>query len=231
MYHQLIINFFEIVAALSGTLFITKYREDKYSRYLVYFLWFTVLFELIFAWLPLGIDSIEFLYPLKGSVFENNIWVYNIYDIISFSVYMTFFNSYIESKKQKKIIQYIIVSFVIYLTIGLFCWGDFFVEVSSVNFSLGAIMLMMIIAFFLFQILQSEKILNFYKMLPFYIGIGALVFHLSVTPILIYAKYYSNSKSPEFVQLYDLILTSANIFMYTCYTIGFMVCLRKNKSY
>ncbi|MBQ0734155.1 hypothetical protein [Aquimarina celericrescens] len=231
MYYQLIINFFEIVAAVSGTIFLIKCRGSNHSRYLVYFLWFTVFFELIFAWLPYGVEIYESLAFLRNSIFEENIWIYNLYDIVSFSFYMIFFISFIERQKIRKMAMIAVSSFVIYLILSLIFFVDFSTEVSSINFSLGSLILLIIIASFFFQMLQSEKILNFYKIIPFYIGIGALIFHLSVAPILIYSKYYSNAKSPEFVKVYDLILTTANIFMYTCYTIGFIICLKKKKSY
>ncbi len=231
MYTLVIINLVEIVAAIAGTIYITRYREEKQSRYLIIFLWLTILMELTLGWLPAGVYFLELFSSLKDTMFEDNIWVYNSYDIISFVFYFLFFSSLKELQKVRVISVLLSVSFVIFAVLNLYFSGNFFTEPSSLNFLIGSIFILLHIIYFFFQILQSEQILDFYKIIFFYVAIGTLVFHLSVSPILIYSKYFSNAKSPEFVQIYKIILSAANIFLYTCYTIGFMVCLKKNKSY
>ncbi|MDH7444117.1 hypothetical protein [Aquimarina sp. 2201CG14-23] len=227
----LIINFFEIVTAIFGTVYIKKYREDKISRYFVYFLWFTALFDTFFGWMPSLIENYDQLFFLKDTFLYKNHWAYNSYDIISFSFYLFFFLNFIESTKAKKIGVYSIILFIVTSLLNLILSGVFFESPALFSLILGTLLLLFFIIYFYFQVLQSDKILDFYKILVFYISVGALVFHILVNPIFIYGEYYSNTKSPEFVEIYRSILTFANIFMYTCYTIGFIVCSRKNRSY
>ncbi|MBG6132233.1 hypothetical protein IWQ47_004124 [Aquimarina sp. EL_43] len=231
MIYQIVINIFEITAALVGIFYIQKYREDKFSRYFVYFLWLTVFVELVFGWLPRGIENIEIFNGMKDSIFSHNQWIYNIYDIISFSFYLFFFIGQINSVRIKKYGKVLIIIFVFLAIINLSITDIFFEAVSAFNYVFGSLLIFLFISYYFFHLLISDTILAFYKTLPFYIGVGCLLFYLIVTPIFIYGSYYSNAKSPEFVNVYAQILTAANIFMYTCYTIGFIVCSKKNKSY
>lgn len=231
MIFLVLINLFEFIAALVGTVYITKCRGDRISRYFVYFLWFTTLFDTFFTWFPVLIKNYDRLLFLKDTFLFKNHWAYNSYDLISFSFYLFFFLNFIESVKIKRIGGYLIITFLFTSLLNLFFSGVFFKSPALFGLIVGTLLLLVFIVYFYFQVLQSDKILNFYKILVFYISVGALVFHLLVNPIFIYGEYYKTAKSPEFVGIYRSILIFANIFMYTCYTIGFIVCYKKNKSY
>ncbi|RZS92488.1 hypothetical protein EV197_2626 [Aquimarina brevivitae] len=220
----------EIVAAVVGTMYIQKYREDRFSRYFVYFLWFIAIFDTTFGWLPTLIGNYKTLAFLRESFLAENQWAYNLFDLISFSFYLSFFTHYIESLTIKRISKSLTIGFVLSAIIYLVFSGSFFDSPSLFGLIIGTFLLVSLIILFYLQILQSETILNFYKFLPFYISIGALVFHVVVNPIFIYGQYYEK-RSPEFIQVYRFILTAANIFMYTCYIIGFIICSKKKKSY
>lgn len=225
-----VINLFELLAATIGTIYITKYREDRITRYFVYFLWFTVLFDTFFGWFPSLIINNEQLCFLEETFLYDNHWAYNSYDIISFSFYLFFFLNFIESTRVKKIGFFLILFFIITSLLNLIFSGVFFKSPALYSLILGTLLLLIFIVYFYFQVLQSDKILDFYKVLVFYISVGALVFHILVNPIFIYGEYYSE-ESPNFHEIYRSILTFANIFMYTCYVIGFIICYKKNKSY
>ncbi len=228
---QIIINVFEVVAAVVGTVYISKYREDYLSRYFVYFLWFTVFVELVFGWLPAAIYFFKAFSFLKDTIFKHNAWAYNIYDLISFSFYLFFFLRLIEKKKFRKIGYSVVYVFLGYAILGvLFSDFSFWLD-PMVNSVIGTFLLLLCVIMYYFQLLLSNSILNFYKSIPFYVSVGALVFHLTINPLFIYENYYKSELNPEFVYVNRIILTLINIFMYTCYIIGFIICLRRNKSY
>ncbi len=231
MIYQLIINVVEIMAVISGAIYVNKYREDNSSRYLFYFLFFTLFIELIFGWLPRVIGRMEILRFLENSILSNNEWIYNIYIITKFLFYTFYFNLFLKKRELRNIMIFGMFLFLISTVINLIFSKVFFVTISSYTYITGSLLLMLSVLFYFFEVLKSDEILNFHKTIVFYISIGTLIFHLCVTPLFIYSKYYKIEKSPEFVQVYQIILTAANIFMYSCYTIGFLVCSRKNKSY
>ncbi len=228
---QIIINIFEILAASAGTIYITKYRDKSYIRYFVIFLWLTVFIEIVFGWLPSCIHFFDSFSGLKNTMFANNNWAYSIYDVISYSFYSFFFWSLIENVRFKAISKFVIVSYIIVAILNL-AFNEFSFDTNSYpNVIIGTLILLLVIFYYYYQLLQSDLILNFYKSFPFYVSVGLLTFHLILNPIAIYQSYYNSNSNPDFVEVYRYILTATNIFMYTCFTIGFLVCLKKNKSY
>ncbi len=220
------------MAAIVGAIYITKYRVDNLTRYFVYFLWITVFVEVVFGWFTVCIYHFESFSFFKGTFLEkNNYPIYNLYYIVSFAFYIFYFRNYFKKKEFIVSSNLMILLYVVGSVVSLFLTDAFFLRVSSFIYIVGSILIFLGVIFYFFEIFKSDKILTFYKSITFYVSIGAIIFHLSVTPIFIYGSYYSNSKDPEFVQIYKIILTVANIFMYTCYTIGFIICSRKNKSY
>lgn len=230
MIYQIIINFFEIAAVISGLVCISRYRKSSSFRYLVYFLLFTLLIEIVFGWLPTLIESFVFLEFLKDSLLSKNQWIYNSYDVISFSFYLSYLAMHIKSLKVKKNSFYLIGIFILLTIVNLISSDVFFNSVSSFNYILGSFLIFIFASYYFYQLLISDNILAFYKQMPFYVATGCLLFYLIVTPVFIYSSYYSK-KSPEFVHLYALTLTIANIFMYSCFIFGFTICYRKSKSY
>ncbi len=227
----IIINLFELIAAIAGTVYIRKYRVEKSTRYFVLFLWFNVFIEIIFGWLPTFIENFEFLHFLQDTIFAKNKWIYNTFEVITTLFYLLYFNSLYESGKFKKIGIRIVFIYLFFSVFNLVFSDVFYTSSSAPNSIFGTLLLVLFIMYYYYQILQSDKILNFYKSIPFYVSVGVLVFHLIVNPIFIYEQYYSHSVSYEFVRVFLTILTIVNIFMYSCYIIGFLVCYKKNNSY
>ena len=57
--------------------------------------------------------------------------------------------------------------------------------------------------------------------LTFYVSVGLLIYYLSVMPIYIYQSYVQTSS--EYREIYNVILKSLNFFLYSMFTIGFIV--------
>ena len=225
-----VINLFEILAAIVATKYSKKYQDDKLSWYFSLFLWFTVAIEIIFGWLPAAINKVESLSFLKDTFLNYNPWAYDLYNIMSFSFFLFYFLTVLSKNrclgKRDFSIIFVFVCFCILIHITF----DFFSPISSNLVSiLGTLFLSIVIIVFYLKMLKSDLILNFYKILPFYVSIGILIFNLVVNPIFIYQSYYSIKKSPEFVELFKLVIMSANIFMYTCFIFGLIICSKPNK--
>ncbi len=221
---------FELSACVAGTLYISKYRDELNSRYFVYFLWLTFGVEAI-GTIP-GLIYYYDMFPfLKETWFESNHWLQNVYLIINFSFYVWYFNLQYKTKTFKRISKIVITIYIVLSILNLVFSDVYFKSISSFTYIVGTMLVMIFGFIYLFEVLQSDKILIFYKMIPFYVVLGSIIFHLLSTPLFIYSKYYSMEKSPEFVDIRKIILNSAIFFMYTCYTIGFLVCYKKNNFY
>ena len=81
----------------------------------------------------------------------------------------------------------------------------------------GALIILLCTIFYFIEILQSEKILIFYKSLNFYISAAIFIWWLIVTPIVFYDIYMSNSDW-NFIFLRWQIYLFANIIMYLTFT-------------
>ncbi|MCW8981918.1 MAG: hypothetical protein OQJ83_11085, partial [Altibacter sp.] len=82
---------------------------------------------------------------------------------------------------------------------------------------------------FYFELLRSDMLLQLKHFLPLYISAGVLVFNLCVTPIDIFSEYFKNNTF--LVELKVYVYLYANIFMYSSFIIGFIVCSKKKRSY
>ncbi len=218
----------ELLSASIGLCYLKKYRES-WSRYFVFFLCFTFLFELM-GFLTTQISD-DFLSFLMGTNFEKNHWLYNPFIIFNFLFYFLFFTAKLESTKIKSAFKYLAVFYLGTSVLNLIISDFFFSKISSYSFIVGSIFLLISVLYYFFEVLQSDNILIFKSSFAFYVAVGALVFHLCVSPLVIYSIYLTEASNPVFVKINVYIFTIANIFMYTCYSIGFVVCSKENKSY
>lgn len=215
----------EFLAAISGSYYLAKHPGAKpATKLFVYFLWITFWVEIIglyttYAYFT-NYKNLEFL---ENSPFERNYWLYNIYNIFSYLTYFTFFILNLESKKLKRALIVLAFFFAGTATINLIFSGIFFMAFSAYTHIIGTIIILLCISAYYYEMLSSERILKFYKDLVFYISVGALVFHLSSTPLFIYSKYFT-MQSPDFVDLYGLTLKTVNLLLYGIIILGFIVC-------
>jgi hypothetical protein len=221
----------ELLAATAGTYYLKKNTEASNSTfYLVYFLWFTFILEVIAIYSPIAyFTDCEYFGFVYDTVFERNIWLYNIYSLISFSFFVYYIMSLLKSKAQKKTITLILYIYLIIGVLNLILSDVFFKEDSVFTAIAGTLLLLLVNVLFYFDLLKSNQILNLKKQLPIYISVGVLVFYLCVTPIDLFSQYFKRVNE-LFVNVKAIIYIIANIFMYTTFTIGFLVCAKKNNS-
>ncbi|GHC57977.1 hypothetical protein [Ulvibacter litoralis] len=221
--------------ALEVIAFITSiyyYRKDrtKYTLYLVLFLGLTVFSE-CFGWYAYFVKEGSFLYFLEGTPFEKNYWYFNIYLIISMLFYIHYFKWYYQSKKNIKLINMLSILFLVGSITYLFFTPIFFIGFSPFTMIVGTLFVFLSVALYYLELLNSNRILKIHKTLPFYVSVAALIWHLCVTPFMIYSYYFSNSLDPEFVKLYIIVVNSTNILTYSIYIAGFLICSRERDLY
>jgi hypothetical protein len=221
----------EIVAAIVAILVYKKYRKTK-VKYFLWFLIYVFILELIGGY-TVYVSKFEFLQGvknmLKDTLIEKNYWWYNIFWTIGSAM---FFSSYfIISLKTKAFKKTLILGRAIFLIASLvfilFNLNDFFT--SSLTFStiLGAILVLLSTVLYFIEILQSQKVLSFYKSVNFYIAAVVFVWFLIRTPIIFYDVYFS-VKDWDYVILKAIITLSTNIFMYVTFSIALLWCKPQN---
>jgi len=223
------INLLELLAAIAGSYYLKKNpNTQKANKYLVYFLWYTFINEMIGSYAPIAYFSdYNYFSFVKDTFFYDNAWLYNIYNILYFSFFINYFTSFINSEKINKVFRlltviYIVISLLILITSDLsFSSNSPFLSV------VGTILVLISITYFYFNLLKSDEILDLKKQLPVYISIGVLVFNLCITPLDIFTKYFQRVNE-LYVAIRINLLLITNIFMYTTFIIGFLVCAKKD---
>jgi hypothetical protein len=218
-------NIFELLAALAGTYYLNKTKtRDIGLKLFVYNLWFILLIEIFGMYAAWNyFDDYRTFPGLKNSVLASNYWLFNSAKIIFITVFFNVFISRITSLRLKKILYGLTLFFIISCIVNYIFSDIFFKAFSSYTTISGSLILLFCIGSFYYEMLLSNKILYFYKNLPFYISIGAMLWHLSITPLFIYNRYLNNI-NPEFVNFHIDFLRYANIFMYSSFAIGFLIC-------
>ena len=218
----------ELLAALAGTYYLIKNTSIKNSeKYLVYFLWFTFIIEMIGMYAPVAYFSkYQYFSFVEDNNFRNSDWLFNCYSIVSYLFYIYYFRSQIMNIKRRNILKLSLIFFLISSILYLFYFDVIFYEVSKYTAIVGTLLLFLSVIFYYLELLKSDTILKVKRLLPFYISVGALIFHLCMTPIDIFSVYFQEGNE-LFITLQVNIKLYANLFMYSMYVLGFILCQKK----
>jgi len=218
---------FELCAFLLS-IYYYKNHKHRETFFLTWFLGITIFVETISSY-SFVLDDFSFLSRLKGTNFEHNFWIYNIYMIVSYLFYTSFFKWFFKSNKAIKILNYLSIAYVIGSVLYLIINGGFFEGYSLFTLLIGSALVLLSIFYYYYEIIKNDSVLKIKKSLPFYVSLGALFFHLFTTPVLIYSIYYRQSFNPEFFTLFKIVLYGSNLILFSSYIIGFIVCSKKKK--
>ena len=220
----------EILAAIAGTYYIKKGPSRRSTRWLVIFLWVTVLVESIATFAVIGYYSdYKYFSFIECTPYANNKWLFNIYIILDFVFFIYYFGSYLKGELIRRIVKYSVISYILASIGYLYVTDTYFIETSHFSNIAGTFLLLVVNILFYFQLLKSDTIVNLKYFLPFYISIGVLIFNLCIIPIDIYSEFYSG-KSILFSKFKHIIYLLLNLSMYSLFILGFIIC-RREKSY
>lgn len=221
----------EFFAALAGTYYLKKVGSNKIAKRLVIFLWVIFFIEIFSLYTALGYYSdYKYLSFIEGTWYVANYWLYNPFLIFSFTFYIYYFRYYIDDRFWRQTIKYLTIGYII-LSIFNLVVSDVFLEGYSQFTTIGGtLVLILTITIFYFELLRSDVLLKMKHFLPLYISIGALIYHLCTTPIDIFSRYFGG-ENQFFVQFRLNLYQYLNIFLYSTYILGFIICSRKKKSY
>lgn len=209
-------NFLELIAAFSGFYYLSRNKTSK-LRHFVYFLVLTVCVD------ALGLYTLfESIRPPKDSIWHMNSWLYNSFIMGSLFFYLSFYKSILTHQKFKKILSLLILISVVIVIVNVFNAGsNFFKTNITYNFIWTTFSVFICVSFYFYELLLSDRILVFYKSSLFYISIGLLIWWLILPPLEFYMPYYKKIY-PEVVGMKKMIILLTNIYLYSCYTIGFL---------
>ena len=120
-------TYFQVVTAIAGSMCYYKYK-DTYLKYFLFLLWYIVLNDLVAK-----------LYSINISIY--NVFFYNIFQIISFTFYLSLFKNVVKSLKNKKIISILLALYYTSYLINLLFIDDFFKDYFSNTYIIGAVLI------------------------------------------------------------------------------------------
>jgi hypothetical protein len=225
---NLIHHYVELIAALCGSFYWFKTR-DRRTLPFIWYLWLTVTVETL-ALYPYfyDIDNWFFNY-LENSVMKRNTWLYNLYSILGLILVGLFFYRHIHHRLSKNIIALSVAVSTVFTIIYFIVSGNFFKMTLPYDMAVQTVAIFIIVLFYYRELLQSDKILDFYKSHIFYIGSAFMLWNICLTPLFIFDGYF-NPSNTEFNQFRLNVLLVSNLLLYVCYSFAFLNTLyHKNR--
>ncbi|MDN3667121.1 hypothetical protein ACFFU1_07210 [Algibacter miyuki] len=222
-YKNTISYFLENMAAVTGLILFKKYKHTN-AKYFIYFLVYLAVCDFL-AGYTRYIRNDGPLSFLEDTVFRKNYWWSTLFWKIGAIVFFTFyFNKILKTPIFKTIIKAVGISFVLFsVSYIALHWDAYFVTFFPSIGVFGAITVLISTIFYFIEVLQSDKILTFYKSLNFYISFAVFIWWLIITPLVFYDIYMSN-KDWNFIFLKWQIYLIANITMYSTFTFALIWC-------
>ncbi len=219
----------EILAAIAGSFYVYKSR-DKVTRYFVMYLWLTVFVEYlaIYSTFMLNNYDNELFIFIKNSSFCTNIWLYNVRAVVLIILLGEYYKKLISNLKHQNYIKILVIGFSVFSVFYLIFSDSFFYNSMPYGFMIRTLIISFFVCLYYLSIINSDKILTFYKSKHFYIATTLLLWSLAITPLFIFRSYYSLN-NPNFIYLRKFILLWANIIMYLCFTAVFITSYFKIK--
>ncbi|NNK87926.1 MAG: hypothetical protein HKO90_06560, partial [Flavobacteriaceae bacterium] len=179
------------------------------------------------------VEKFEFLSDLRqklaGTIFEKNNWLYTLFWRLGATLaYVYYFRGLLKSGSQQRVLKLMASGFVVACMVIISSnFNDFFVRSFPAITIMSSLLIIISTVMYLMQILQSDRIINFYRSLNFYMAAVLLVWNLIITPLIFYDVYYSRSDMPYVVLKHSIYLFS-NIFMYLSFSIALLCCKPEN---
>ena len=207
--------FSEIIAAIFSTIFYFKYKNTAF-KYVLFVLWLIVLTE------ALGHFHKELhIYYTDENGIKYNLFLYNILSLILFPAYYFMYYKTIKIVKYKSVIKLFILIFIITYILNWVFFQNFLTDYPLYPRIIGSIFLTITVIFYFIELLRSDQIISFHRLVPFWISVGLLVFYTSTIPFTVVQNTYMLSNDDAILKIFIIKLLLATA-MYLIFAFGFI---------
>lgn len=151
----------------------------------------------------------------------SNDFIYNIYSLVIYILYIQLTKMLIKSVVFKKILNYFSIILIFFFIADNLWNRNFFSELQMNTYFLGAIFLIISVAGFLYEIINTDKIVIFYKLRSFWVSLGLLLFYVPFIPVIVCFNYKLLS-----IDIRNILTLTLNFIMHFCFIISFL-CTKK----
>ncbi|MFL0352791.1 hypothetical protein [Xanthomarina sp. GH4-25] len=222
-YYSPVTKCFIIFAFIVGILVYKKYKKTQ-VKYFIWFLGWIVFLEIVGSY-PLYLQNSGLSHLIKGTLIEQNYWWYTISWASTATIFYSWFLSQkYESNIFKTIIKLCIYGYVLVILVSAIIDYKIIFGIRPTYITvLNVTIIILSTVFYLYNLINSEKLLNSFKSLYFYVAIILLVWWLITTPLSFFEVYNSDSDW-DFVTIKWTITLIANIFMYLGFALALLWC-------
>lgn len=194
-------KYFEYLSLILSLYFYNKYKNYRFYKFFIIFLFTGVIFNLIAT----------YIFSTK------NLWLFNIYTFFEFNIFTLLYYHLIYYRSNLKIVKILAIVF------NFFYFLSFLLkELQAYSVPFEALINSVFIIIYFKELLMSDKVLNYKKLLPFWISVGYLIFYLTTIPFftIVYFNFFKADFGSEL--LYSII-----ILLNLCFIYGLIRCKTK----
>lgn len=141
-------------------------------------------------------------------------YLYNIYCIVSFFVYLYWFDRILKLKLWKWIVTLVFLVAVVYDIIT----SDSLKQLIKTALLVQAIILLIFSVIYFVRLLNKEEVVHYQLIPEFWIILGLLVFHIAFVPLFLLTGLGYNIQ-----KAYAIAINILNYILYSSYILGFYV--------
>lgn len=158
-------------------------------------------------------NEVAVLVILKNFTFNTRI-LYNIYCVVSFCVYLYWFDKVLKLKSLKWVISLLFLGVILYDVYH----GGIDRQLFKTAIFTQAILLIVFSFVYFARLLNKNEVINYQKIPEFWVIFGLLIFHIAFVPLsLVTGSGY------QIQTAYFIAITILNCILYGAYIIGFYV--------
>jgi hypothetical protein len=216
------------MAAATGVILYKKYKSSA-AKYFVYFLVYAFLVDLIGGY-PRYFRNLDLFSLIEGTLIAENYWWYTLFWWIGLSSFMFFLNyKIIEKLIYKKVLKFLFFAYILQAIVyAIVTFKEHFGPTETFLIISSVWMISVTVVIYFIEILQSDRIIYFYKSIYFYINALVLLWTLIITPVAFYEIYFDKGDW-NFVILKWQVILSINIVFYLSLTIALIFCKPEKK--
>lgn len=222
---QILAHILELLAALAASYYMVR-TKDRTVRYFVYYLWFITFIETLGMY-PYLYDLTDnaFIQKIAKSKMRHNFWLYSLYNPIAVFLIGRFLIDNMKNKTIHIIIRSLSLGYLIFAVCYFLYTGTFFERSIPYDLVVSTIIIFVMVLMYLRELMNSQRILGFYKSPVLMVLIVLMLWYICITPLFIYEDHFVTN-NPSFVRFHYIFISSANIILYSWYIFAFLFSLR-----
>ncbi len=196
-------EYFEFGSLIVATLFYKKYKNYSWFKFFIIYLLNIILFKAIDYFLGYGTNGVD-----------SNFNLYNIYTFFEFNFFSLIYFCLIKNRQRLRLVIGLILIFN-----SIYFLSFYFTALSSYTVQIEGLFNSLLVIIYFIELLNSDEVLNYKKLFPFWMSVGFLLFYLTSIPFftLLYLNLFDSRSM--FSLLYILI-----ILFHSCFIYGLISC-------